>query len=613
MRDRLVPANRSGVGLAVLGVGFAATYWVAHSAIQAFVFQRGSLLAQCLSRDASETAGRLLAVFFLISLGLIGGIRRRSRLAASRVPSSRSVRGATHRWTDSAVRVVEETEERYKTLVENIDIGISLIDKDYNVRMINKAQGELFDKPTCELVNTKCYASFEKRTETCPHCPGAVAMLTGRPAEVETFGVRDDGARFPVRLRAFPMKTPDGAVTGFIEVVQDITDRKQAEEALRESEARHRTLVEQLPAIIYTATLYAASTTTYVSPQVERILGFSPSDYQADPDLWRHRVHPDDRGRVLRELERCHAELRPFVCEYRMNTADGRVVWVRDSADVVRDENGRPLFLQGVMLDTTDLKQAEAGVRDREERLNLIVKGTQIGTWDWNVQTGETVFSDRWFEIIGYEPGELEPSTYQTWAVLVHPEDLKKAEAALEQHFAGKLDQYSVELRMKHKSGEWVWIQASGRVMEWTADRKPLRMLGMHEDITARKAAERVIVESEAKYRTLLEQIPAIIYTSLPDRPSVTLYVNSYVQQVLGYTPEEYEHRDLWEARLHPDDRDHVLSELAESVAAGRSFTLDYRMLARDGRTVWIRDEGVAVRDEAGRPLVIQGVMSDVT
>jgi PAS domain S-box-containing protein/putative nucleotidyltransferase with HDIG domain len=129
---------------------------------------------------------------------------------------------------------LRESEERYRSLIDNIHLGINLIDADYNILMVNAAQIEYFNKSAHETIGKKCFREFEKRDTVCPHCPGVLAMSTGRPAEVETEGVRDDGSHFQVRLQTFPLFAPDGTVTSFIEVVEDITERKQVEKALTE-------------------------------------------------------------------------------------------------------------------------------------------------------------------------------------------------------------------------------------------------------------------------------------------------------------------------------------------------------------------------------------------
>ncbi|MEY2817930.1 MAG: hypothetical protein RL275_1393, partial [Chloroflexota bacterium] len=136
-------------------------------------------------------------------------------------------------------------------------------------------------------------------------------------------------------------------------LANDITERKQMERALQNSEAQFRTLVEQLPAITYIASPDETSSTLYVSPPVEKILGIPPTEYIAIPDMWYQQLHPDDRERVLNELQESQQNSKPFNSEYRMITKEGSVVWVSDSANIVRDNSGNALFLEGFMLDIT--------------------------------------------------------------------------------------------------------------------------------------------------------------------------------------------------------------------------------------------------------------------
>lgn len=126
----------------------------------------------------------------------------------------------------------------------------------------------------------------------------------------------------------------------------------------------------------------------------------------------------------------------------------------------------------------------------QKERLSNIIEGTRAGTWEWNIQTGETHFNENWANIIGYELSELEPISIKTWLKLVHPDDAKKSEKLLNEHFSGELDYYECEVRMKHKDGNWVWVLDRGKVTQWSLDGKALIMAGTHQDINDNKKHE---------------------------------------------------------------------------------------------------------------------------
>jgi len=125
-----------------------------------------------------------------------------------------------------------------------------------------------------------------------------------------------------------------------------------------------------------------------------------------------------------------------------------------------------------------------------KERLQLALEGAGMGSWDWSVQTDALTLNERWAEILGYRLQELEPISIETWWHYTHPEDLQRALAATEQHFQGETPTYECELRMRHRSGYWLWVLDKGKVVEWDEAGKPLRMVGTHLDIHDRKQAE---------------------------------------------------------------------------------------------------------------------------
>ena len=150
---------------------------------------------------------------------------------------------------------------------------------------------------------------------------------------------------------------------------QELARRQETEQTLQKSEARYRTLVEQIPAVIYVTSFSESGTQFYISPQIERILGFSQTEWTDGPRLWLAQLHPGDRVRVLTELAHSYDTGESLSSEYRLLTHDSRVLWFRDEAVVVRDESGNPVTLQGVRLDITKRKQAEEALK--EERANL--------------------------------------------------------------------------------------------------------------------------------------------------------------------------------------------------------------------------------------------------
>ncbi len=139
---------------------------------------------------------------------------------------------------EKAELAMKQSEALYRSLVENIDMGIVLMDKDYNIVMANAAQGRMLNKSKSELIGKKCFQEFEKKDHICSHCPGVIAMETGRPGETMTQGQRDDGSAFTVNIKAFPLQGENGENKGFIEVVDNITEQLKTQRDLAAEKER---------------------------------------------------------------------------------------------------------------------------------------------------------------------------------------------------------------------------------------------------------------------------------------------------------------------------------------------------------------------------------------
>jgi PAS domain S-box-containing protein len=180
---------------------------------------------------------------------------------------------------------------------------------------------------------------------------------------------------------------------------------------------------------------------------------------------------------------------------------------IHSVAELQRDEAGTPMRVTGVLQDITKRKAIEDAYLDANWRMASIIEGTHAGTWEWNVQTGETVFNSIWAEMVGYTLEELAPISIHTWESLAHPDDLALSGELLQQHFEGKTPYYHCESRMRHKDGHWIWVLDRGRVITWTADGKPLMMYGTHSDITESKLATEKIKELLVERELTLKEV----------------------------------------------------------------------------------------------------------
>ena len=211
-------------------------------------------------------------------------------------------------------------------------------------------------------------------------------------------------------------------------------------------------------------------------------------------NTWKNSIHPDDVVRIESELNDSIEGHSSFYTEFRLLSINGEVKFIRTAAQIKRGTDGKPLLMIGVNWDITSSKEAEIELNTERRRLAGILKGTNVGTWEWNVQTGDTIFNERWANIIGYNLSEISPTNIDTWTSYAHPDDLVESGKLLEMNFNKKLPYYECEARMKHKDGHWVWVLDRGQVTSWTEDGKPLLMSGTHAEITRRKNNEEQIL-----------------------------------------------------------------------------------------------------------------------
>ncbi len=205
-----------------------------------------------------------------------------------------------------------------------------------------------------------------------------------------------------------------------------------------------------------------------------------------------------------------------------------------------------PLLLVAIyILDRQEKVQVKAlresiarSTKEERTRSQNILEGTEAGTWDWNLQTSELILNERWAEIVGYTLKELEPIDLLTWEKSVHPEDLKKAQIRIEQHLSGVLEYYDIEFRQRHKSGDWKWVNARGKITEWTEDGVPLRMSGTHLDITKRKKAEEANTAARQLLQNVFDAASGVSVIATDQNGIITLF-NSGAECMLGYSADE--------------------------------------------------------------------------
>lgn len=379
-----------------------------------------------------------------------------------------------------------------------------------------------------------------------------------------------------------------------------LSETERARCLLEESEARYRALVEHLPVVTYTATLDEPSSVLYVSPRIEVLLGYTPDEYRRNKGIWPDRIHEDDRARVVAKLHACRTAALPLATEYRFLRRDGRTVWVRDEATVVRDTAGQPLCIQGVMQDITDRKRAERQLAEAQAL-------THVGSWEWDLIADRITWSDEHYRIFGLEP-RAGGIGYRDVLNYIHAADRPIVERVVAQSLSDG-QPYTVVFRVRHPDGAERLVEAHATI-EVDGTGRPIRKYGTAQDITDRRRADEAVHRSQREFRDIIQLAPIGIYRSTP--AGRFLMANPTLARMLGYgSPEELLTLDIArDVYMRAADRAPLVHRSEQSNA---SWTGEIEWKKQDGTAIWVLVSAGAVRDDAGRVRYFEAFVQDIT
>jgi PAS domain S-box-containing protein len=301
-----------------------------------------------------------------------------------------------------------------------------------------------------------------------------------------------NGALYWVAATIVPQPKPDGSPGQYIAIRTDITGQKQLEQALVDSQRFLQSITDSMGEGVFC--LDERGYCTFMNPEAERLLGWSLNQLQEHGQSMHDVIHYQTLDGTPVKAEDCptmvhlnrgetyHSEDDSFI------RRDGSMFPVSIVSVPMRSD-GLSAGSVAVFRDITERKRILNALEQSKDRLKVALEAGYTGLWDWNPQTDEAYFSDQWLGMVGYQPGEIDSSS-KGWAALLHPDDIAGAMEQLNQHIAGNTPTYDAEFRMRHKDGYWVWILASGKVMARDDQGQPLRVAGIHKDITDRKEVE---------------------------------------------------------------------------------------------------------------------------
>jgi len=312
----------------------------------------------------------------------------------------------------------------------------------------------------------------------------------------------------------------------------DVSDRIRAEAALRESQALYQTLAEAMPHLVWTMT--PEGKLDYANQRWQETLGVTIE--QINQSGWGITIHPDDLPRLLKDWQSILSGKSATETEYRHRMPNGTYRWFLGRTVVIQDQQGQFFRCLGSSTDIDQRKRAEEALRSSEERLALASVAAKIGTFEWNIQTNESFWTEEEEALYGLAPGSF-GGKFQNWRQALHPDDRDRAEQDVLQAVADGKD-LKTEFRILWPDGSVHWIAARGRVF-YDRDGNPLRMIGVNEDISDRKQAElerEKILAREQRYANQLKGLndAALAINSALSVEDVLQVITEQAYQIIG-------------------------------------------------------------------------------
>lgn len=396
------------------------------------------------------------------------------------------------------------SEARYRTILESAGDPIITIDSRGLIQDVNPATLKAFGYSRDELLGRNVSILMPES-----HASGHDGYLhrymeTGRTGIIgegrRVEARRKDGTVFPVDLVVTEFTF--GGDRFFTGMLRDVTAREALEESQRQA-IRLLTMAEQVGQLGHWR-LDLHTRHLAWSPQVYDIHGVTNVEFAPAVDTALAFYHPDDRQRVKEAVAACMEEGTPFAFEARIRRADGvqRHVFVRGQR--LRGADGEPIAVFGVFQDITDRLRMAEELRASEERLNRSQTFANIGSWEWNIETGTVFWTERVAALLGHAPGETE-QTYDNFLAVVHPDDRAPMQDAIQACLDNEQD-YEFEHRVIWPDGRVRWMLERGNVVR-DGEGRPTRMLGVVQDITRAKEAELALRESEARLAAAIDNV----------------------------------------------------------------------------------------------------------
>jgi len=417
-----------------------------------------------------------------------------------------------------ALKAVKDSESQLRYFVQNTPVAVAMLDKHMNyIACSEKYLEDWWVKDNSLTIEN---IAGINHYELFPDVRNDWKKVHQRVLEGETLGeesdsfVKANGKKEWIRWKNQPWYNSDGEVGGIILFSEFITERKEAEEKVQNSRNRLDTLIQNLPGLVYSCRPDNYSL-TFVSSGSIKITGYKPEDFFGkDKVTFEQIAHPDDLPKIRAIMERSIANKEPFEISYRIFTKGGEIRYLSERGQALFAKSGNPISIEGVALDISERMEAEKALRKSKESLDAAQRVSHLGSWEWNLGSGEITWSDEYFRICGEEPGAFEP-TMEIFESYIHQDDLKDVKKAITETVKSA-EPYKLDKRIVRKDGTIRFVQSQGEAL-LSETGKPNKIIGSIQDITDRKLTEKALEESRNRNVAIINALPDLMFITTLD------------------------------------------------------------------------------------------------
>lgn len=497
-------------------------------------------------------------------------------------------------------QALRDVEQQFRAVTMNAPVAIFIKDLEGHYTLCNPLAAQALGQPR-GVIGMTDYDLLPKEAADLLRDRDREVIVSGKPAEFEEV-VPLAGVDRHFLAAKFPLRNAAGVIVGVGGVAVDVTERKQAQQALRESE-RRLLLATQTGKVGVWAWDIEADRVSW-SESLQGILGVTPADLGAAIESFESLVHPDDRDTAKQALLTAVEADQPLELEIRAVRPNGDVIWLYSTGSVIR-EAGRAVRMLGATLDVTDRKQGEDALRESEERFRTLASHAPVGIFQTDLN-GDNLFVNKgWCQMAGMTPEEARG---KEWSNAIHPDDRERVTAGWQQALAEGTSS-AAEFRFLRPDGVVTWLQGNAVPLRDPRGNR-IGYIGTVVDITARIQGEAALRNSELMYRAIGESIDYGIW--ICDAEGRNIYCSESFLNLVGMTQEECS--DLgWADLLHPDDVDQTIAAWKQCVQSGDAWDVEHRFRGVDGRWHPVLARGVPVRNEQEEIIAWVGINLDIS